>query len=718
MSVSIRALTQSRRATQPGDIELRTTQPQDPKTQEAYSVGQDASTQVAYAQKHSEPISHSLSVFAAADSSESKLHDAPSSSQSGETKPITKTYLQMQNSLSGMHWRYLVYAVLTTLLHIEVMVATILLMKEFYDTEQYGAFIGILVAFGIKTITLILFDYANHGIFWRIPFHLFQLSELVDLWRYCELWLKMRHKFWRQPYFRANAGFFSFLTDYPALFVQIYVICTLEHVTDMTSVQTLALISYSLSGVLHLFSFFYYISVKPWGYVYLMIKGIVTTALRMFTLGYVALILDVYIYVWLVLSYVAGLAICRHIQYLSKMMGKDDPLQTRLCHALFGHVVALHSVFFSFPWAPNHSVVDWWHGYIVHEVKLGVEMGLALATIMAFYQDERDIRFYTVIFLALTVMLIHYILLYFVNIIVSRNIRSRKIYSSSKIIGLFARFGTYIQEATTGDEQPDATLEDDELTPAQLLRRQAREDANANGFAGTSTRSQSTKDEVPPEPEYTFDDVTVPTNVSTPAASANSVGLVSSRRLSPSHGPSNSGQYVTLRVSGVRTRVVGAPALTKIFEAEAAAASGTPPEPAGVPVVVPPSFSLESRARGDTVAGSAPPPPPPSLPSSSPPPLPDDVPTIERLPAAISNPPVVPPPLPTQDPPSLPSQAPPPLPTQAPPKIPLPPVPSLPLPPVPMPRGPPPRASVVATMRPSPAVTSRPNPNLKLDDDE
>ena len=332
---------------------------------------------------------------------------------------------------------------------------------------------SIVGAYVLKSLTQTLADYAAHGRLRLFLLDLAQLREVVDLFSYFKQWSSMRGKYWRHPYFRTHAGFFTFMATFPSLVIQIYVSVLEKEIAQISRWHLICLAATSATAVWDVFNFLHFISLKRGTYVLLMIKAILTTAMRLFLAAYIVRLLGMAAYVWLGVSYILGVVIVRYVAADSVEAQKDDPLQYRPVHMLFTHIVALHSIFISFPWATNHGVLDWWHGYVILEVKLGLEAGLALAAIMLFDTRKRGAIFYAIVFFAFCFQVAHFIMVYFVSMSVTYQLRKRLMYTSSKIISMFAFFGTHWQEEISGEAQPDAgVVPDEDLTERQ---REVRE---------------------------------------------------------------------------------------------------------------------------------------------------------------------------------------------------------------------------------------------------
>lgn len=186
----------------------------------------------------------------------------------------------------------------------------------------------------------------------------------------------------------------------------------------------------------------------------------------------------------------------RHDTPRAQLSKTDNPLQFCLCHFFYGNICAVHMIFFAFPWAPTHSVHDWWTGYIVAESKLGIENSIGLALVVIFYESSRGILFYAVYGFAVALIIIHFMSLYFVNVAVSKYLKLRGLYTTSKIIAMFAYMCTYMQERISGQVQLDGgVLDDDELTDKQReLRATYRAAAEANAAAAAAVMTPHTSE--------------------------------------------------------------------------------------------------------------------------------------------------------------------------------------------------------------------------------
>ena len=363
------------------------------------------------------------------------------------------------------HYPHLFSAIFIVAMYTFSLITTILLLKEFHKNEYYAATYSIIAFYALKSITQIIVDYNSFGRCSLLLVDILQLREYYDFVRYCQVWKVRSGVKWRHPYYRPHALFTSFAVEVPVLTIQVYVY--LKEGT-ITNIHIISLVTTALVAIWQYFQYIHYIRVSPSIYLYLFFKAIISTVMRVVMAAYLIIFLQGWIYLWLGVSYLWGHYIVWRVQKKAREAMKDDPLLISSAKWMYQHIVAVHSMFFSFPWAPHHSVLDWWLGYILTETKLGIEHGIGTGVLILIYDRERDVVFYSIVFLAYVILFIHFILLYFVNMSVSRSLRRKSQFTNSKIIGMFIYFFTYRQEQTLDKAQPDGgILNSFELTAKQ-----------------------------------------------------------------------------------------------------------------------------------------------------------------------------------------------------------------------------------------------------------
>jgi len=373
------------------------------------------------------------------------------------------------------HCPQLLLAIGMLLIYTVTTITTALIVKEYYDDERYAAAFTLIAFYILKSVTQIVLDYVSFGRLCFLWADLLQLREFVDFAYYIRDWRAMRGQHWPHPFYRAHAAYSTFMPDVPSLLIQVYVYLRENSMTDM---QVVCMVLTAVTGVWNYLQYFQYVRVSKSTYVYMIIKGALTTAMRVTLAAFLMINLQAYIYIWLGLTYLAGVIIVVSKIKRSRAAHRDTPLQFTACEAVYTHVVAIHAIFFSFPWAPSHSVLDWWKGYVAIEVKLAIEHGLGIALMFIVYSKERNVTFYAVTFFGGCALIAHYILLFFINMSVSRYLRRRSMYTTTKIVGMFTYFCTYIQERISGEAQPDGgILLEREMTEKQLSqsRKQKRD---------------------------------------------------------------------------------------------------------------------------------------------------------------------------------------------------------------------------------------------------
>lgn len=382
------------------------------------------------------------------------------------------------------HNAQLIVAMFLLVIYIITTILTAVLVVEYYNDKRKAAAFTLIAFYAAKTLTQILVRWASTGAIGTFFLDLLQLREVADFYYYVQDWRAMRGRHWPHPFFRAHSLFSTFQPDVPSLLIQVYVYLRDE---TMTTMQIVVMVLTAFTGAWNYLQYYQYVRVGKSTYAYLLFKGLLTTAMRVTLAAFLMISLQGYIYIWLALSYLAGILMVVRNMKQSRVLCRDTPLQFTKVEALYAHIVALHAVFFSFPWAPSHNVLDWWKGYVGIEVKLAIEHGLGVALMFIVYNGKRGVTFYAVCFFAACALFAHYILLYFINMSVSRYLRRRSLYTTTKIVGMFTYFATYWQEKIGGHAQPNGgILLDREMSPLQRqealkVEREADMQRVANG---------------------------------------------------------------------------------------------------------------------------------------------------------------------------------------------------------------------------------------------
>ncbi len=125
----------------------------------------------------------------------------------------------------------------------------------------------------------------------------------------------------------------------------------------------------------------------------------------------------------------------------SSYSSSGDPLTYPSVHLSVCNLLSLIWIFLAVPFAPSHSVKDWFRGYIYSEVKLQLENMLMFVDVIYFisYQQLSTTYFYAVLFFACTQFVLNLSMLLILNQWVKKDIRQHDIYTNIYITQLFKR---------------------------------------------------------------------------------------------------------------------------------------------------------------------------------------------------------------------------------------------------------------------------------------
>jgi hypothetical protein len=352
----------------------------------------------------------------------------------------------------GTHRLELVVATFNLAVHVASILTDLMLMADYNTHGQEIGAAAIAVIRILVGLVEIEFDYLNHG--WRngrfllIPLIFFNCKIFVDYAVYVRSWWRHRNRHWRNADFRANASFETFIGSLPLLVVQTYVM-----IADPRPIQQLWVVAYCmtlLSASLDLLHHFKYVAVETSIYVAQFVKALVASGLRTVI---VAILLDKIgrvILAWAIVSFAFGAGVYYFALRYSRSRQRDDPFKfgSTFHHVCFGGLVAGTQLFVSIPFAPSHSIYDWWLGYLLCEVKQGIENFCILAVVLtAVYGDYTHDVFYSVFALVAVCFVGNLCACYFIHLHVRKYLNARDLYSDTAIVRMFAQFLDYFKRA-------------------------------------------------------------------------------------------------------------------------------------------------------------------------------------------------------------------------------------------------------------------------------
>jgi hypothetical protein len=246
----------------------------------------------------------------------------------------------------------------------------------------------------------------------------------------------------------------------PSLIVQTHVMIDEEEFVSW--VQVICIIATSLQGLADLLHFFKYVSLSNETYFIMMCKAVYNTMTRTALVAYLVGRLKAYVYVWVLVSYGLGFLIYFGSVVAARRRKRDDPLEFKIVHFVFGNLIAQHMCFISFPFAPNHSIADWWGGYLASEVKIVLENVCMVGAVAALWTGEHDLLFNMALFFAGTAFIVNLYTLVYLHRSVSKQLKRRNLYSSSLIVKLFAYICAHIKEGLKRKKAQKEGLDMDE----------------------------------------------------------------------------------------------------------------------------------------------------------------------------------------------------------------------------------------------------------------
>jgi hypothetical protein len=352
---------------------------------------------------------------------------------------------------ASTHRLDLLIATFNICVHIGTILTDLLLLSDYSNHDQNvsaGALAVIRIIVGLVEIE---FDYLNRG--WKngrwllILIIFFNGRIVVDYFLYVREWVKFRNREWANSDFRASVSFETFIGSLPSLIVQTYVI--IVDTRPMQQVWTVAFVMTSLSISLDLLHHYKYVSVDTTIYLAQFAKALISTGLRTVLVAQLLETIGRAVLGWMVVSFVVGLSMYYLSILWARKQDRDNPFEfgRTILHMSFGGLIAGTALFVSIPFAPSHSIYDWWLGYLMCEVKMAIEnfimLAVVLSTIHSHYAED---LFYSVLSFTLICYLGNLFACWFIHQHVRKQLNQRDIYSDTAIVKLFANFGRYFRE--------------------------------------------------------------------------------------------------------------------------------------------------------------------------------------------------------------------------------------------------------------------------------
>jgi len=386
-----------------------------------------------------------------------------------EDKRVRRSKFHRQRSIidhiASTHRIELLVATFNVLIHLATILTDLMLLADYSEHDQNKAAAGLA---GIRIIVGCVeleYEFLNNG--WQggrflclAPFIFFNLRIVVDYVEYVGKWLKYRNKNWSNSDFRAGASFHTLIASLPSLIVQTYVM--MVDPRPMQQVWLAAYIITILSGSIDLLHHFAYVAVENGVYLGQFLKALISTGLRTALVAQLLDIIGQAVMGWMIVSFLIGLGMYYMAVLYSRRHDRDNPLEKTglYSHLVFGGHVSATVLFVAIPFAPSHSVYDWWLGYLLCEAKMAFENFIMLIVVLTTIHSQYPVDlFYSV----LTFTLICYIGQLFATVFLHQRVKlqlnKRNIYSATQIVKLWAHFLHYYKERwypESLDEHPTA----------------------------------------------------------------------------------------------------------------------------------------------------------------------------------------------------------------------------------------------------------------------
>jgi uncharacterized membrane protein YhdT len=380
----------------------------------------------------------------------------------------------------------LILAISMVLMHIATITSTIIMLTEWFDISALKTpAIVIAVCYIWKGFTQMFIGFTSYGPLALIMgiFDILQLSELYYFVKFVVHFSRHQGQTvpWKRCYYLPHQSLASFSATIPSLVLQTFVM--IKRPELITSAQYVAMICGAIFIFLSQISAFHYITVSPRIYYFMMVLSIFSKAIRIIAVAFLIHSIKAYAFIYWGASYLLGIVLVVYFAFHRKTkLGRDDPLQLSFLKVVYIHQLSLQLTCNSTPFAAQHSVFEWWYGHILSECKMIFEYGVAVALVALLYPFERNTGFYFIYALALFAIIVHVGLLFFINMVVSRSLRRRSLFSTTKIVTFFVYFGDWLQVNYIG-KQADGGLDD---KPKQKTDQNKDEDKRESAHGWTS----------------------------------------------------------------------------------------------------------------------------------------------------------------------------------------------------------------------------------------
>jgi hypothetical protein len=354
------------------------------------------------------------------------------------------------------HLAQLFTATLHCALDLATVIVNIYLLIFYFDLQGFKqCSFALLIVLILRGIVETEFDYFNRGELYLILFNLCNARMIYEYIVYVKDWYDHFGRGWTNSLFRSQNSFQSLHISLPSLVIQTYVITFNNAAT--TNLQVVAICITSCCAFVDLISHFYYIHVAHDIYVVMMLKAVLNTVLRTILVAHLFFYIAAFTYIWIFGSYLVGCAAYYVLVQYSKKIGRDDPINNKLNHILLGGLIAEILLFVAVPFAPSHSIYDFWRGYVFSEVKIQLENFSMAAVVLYFVQLHNSTGLF---FAALSFCIIAYIanvlLLFWLDHSVKQQLRIRGLYSENNIVRFFALQFAHFNAATKKQLQPQS----------------------------------------------------------------------------------------------------------------------------------------------------------------------------------------------------------------------------------------------------------------------
>lgn len=364
------------------------------------------------------------------------------------------------------HYFDLLIAVFNFMIHISTIITDLMLLDDYSNNGFNNAAAALAVIRIIVGLVEIEFDYLNRGWgggrFLLIPLIFFNLRIVPDFIVYLRDWKKFHNKNWANSTFRATVSFETFIGSLPSLIVQVYVM--IHDPRKQQDVWTVAFIFTSISTAIDLFHHYKYVHTQNSIYARQIAKALISTGMRTVLVAILCETVGYLLIPWIILSFLAGVCVYIGSVWYAKKVKRDNPFATGpiVSHTTFGGLVASTMLFVSIPFAPSHSIYDWWLGYLACEFKMAIENFIMCAIVVnQVYSQYKDRyrydegAFWSVFSFTLVCYLGNLIWLYFIHHDVRQQLKLRDIYSDTRIVKLFSHLFKYYR-LTWHSESVDA----------------------------------------------------------------------------------------------------------------------------------------------------------------------------------------------------------------------------------------------------------------------